>query len=100
MQVSRGSCLAGQQQRQLESVPVEPMSEYLGTLRTKAASDTFRVSSLAFGSSNDCCTHCGFLRVSMKSFRGCCEKLLPKTLKENVKLFSVRLASKFRWFRT
>ena len=44
------------QQRQLESVPVEPMPEYLRTLRTKAASDTFQVSSLAYGSSNDCCT--------------------------------------------
>ena len=67
MQISRGSGLAEQQQRQLESVPVEPMPECLGTLRTKAASDTFRVSSLAFGSSNDCWTQCGFLRVSTKS---------------------------------
>ena len=39
MQVSGGSGLAEQQQRQLESVPVEPMPEYLGTLRTKVASD-------------------------------------------------------------
>ena len=67
MQVYGGSGLAEQQQRRLESVPVEPMPECLGTLRTKAASDTFRVSSLAFGSSNDCWTQCGFLRVSMKS---------------------------------
>ena len=68
IQVSRGSGLAEQLQRQLESVPVEPLPERLGTLRTKAASDAFRVSSLAFGSSNDCWTQCGFLRVSMKSF--------------------------------
>ena len=67
MQVSRGSGLAEQQQRQLESAPVEPLPECLGTLRTKAASDPFRVSSLAFGSSNDCWIQCGFLRVSMKS---------------------------------
>ena len=67
MQVSRGSCLAGQQQRQLESAPVEPLPECFGTLRTKATSDPFRVSSLAFGSSNDCWTQCGFLRVPMKS---------------------------------
>ena len=45
MQVSRGSGLAEQQQRQLESAPVEPLPECLGTLRTKAASDPFRVSS-------------------------------------------------------
>ena len=50
MQVSRGSGLAEQQQRQLESALVEPMPECLGTLRIKAASDPFRVSSLAFGS--------------------------------------------------
>ena len=68
MQVYGGSGLAEQQQRRLESVPVEPMPECLGTLRTKAASDTFRVSSLAFGSSHDCWIQCGFLRVSMKSF--------------------------------
>ena len=67
MQVSRGSCLAGQQQRQLESALVEPLPECFGTLRKKATSDSFRVSSLAFGSSNDCWTQCGFLRVSMKS---------------------------------
>ena len=48
MQVYRGSGLAEQQQRQLESVLVEPMPECFGTLRTKAVSDTFRVSSLAF----------------------------------------------------
>ena len=67
MQVSRGSCLAEQQQRQLESAPVEPLPECLGTLRTKAASDSFRVSSLAFGSLNGCWTQCGFFRMSMKS---------------------------------
>ena len=67
MQVSRGSCLAEQQQRQLESAPVEPLPERVGTLRTKAASDPFRVSSLVFGSSHDCWTQCGFLRVSTKS---------------------------------
>ena len=67
MQVSRGSGLAKQQQRQLESAPVEPLPECPGTLRTKAASDPFRVSSLAFGSSNDCWVQCGFLRVSRKS---------------------------------
>ena len=54
MQVSRGSCLAEQQQRQLESSPVEPLTECFGTLRTKAASDPFRVSSLS--SSNVCWT--------------------------------------------
>ena len=67
MQVSRGSGLAAQQQRRLVSSPVEPLPERLGTLRTKAASDLFRVSSLPFGSSNDCWIQCGFLRVSMKS---------------------------------
>ena len=51
LQVSRGSGLAEQQQRQLESDPVEPLPECLGTWRMKAASDPFRVSSLAFGSS-------------------------------------------------
>ena len=51
LQVSRGSGLAEQQQRQPESAPVEPLTECLGTLRMKAASDPFRVSSLAFGSS-------------------------------------------------
>ena len=67
MQVSRGSGLAEQQQRQSESAPVEPLPECLGTLRTKAASDSFRASSLAFGSSNECWIQCGFLRVSGKS---------------------------------
>ena len=47
----RGSGLAQQQQRQSESDPVEPLPERLGTLRMKAASDPFRVSSLAFESS-------------------------------------------------
>ena len=51
LQVSRGSGLAEQQRRQLESDPVEPLPECLGTLRMKAASDPFRVSSLAFESS-------------------------------------------------
>ena len=78
MQVSRGSCLAGQQQRQLEPAPVEFLAECFGTLRTKAASDPFRVSSLAFGSSNDCWTQCGFLRVNEVIFvvaaRNCCRK--------------------------
>ena len=50
-QVSQGSGLAEQQQGQLESAPMEPLPECLGTLRMKAASDPFRVSSLAFGSS-------------------------------------------------
>ena len=67
MQVSRGSGPAEQQQRQLESAPVEPLPECPGTLRTKTASDPFRVSSLAFGFSCDCWTQCGFLRMSMKS---------------------------------
>ena len=49
--VSRGSGLAEQQQRQFESAPMEPLPERLGTLRIKAVSDPFRVSSLAFGSS-------------------------------------------------
>ena len=79
MQVSRGSGLAEHQQRQSESVPVEPMPEYLGTLRTKPASDTFRVSSLAFGSSNDCCTQCGFLRVSTKSFSWLLREIVAET---------------------
>ena len=59
MQVSRGSCLAEQQQRQLESASVKPVLERFGTLRTKTTSDPFRVSSLAFGSSSDCWTPCG-----------------------------------------
>ena len=67
MQFSRGSWLAEQQQRQLESAPVEPAPERLGTLRTKAASDSFRVTSLALGPKNDCWTQCGFLLMSMKS---------------------------------
>ena len=40
-----------QQQIQLESDTVEPLLECLGTLSTKATSDPFRVSSLAFESS-------------------------------------------------
>ena len=51
LHVSRGLGLAEQQQRWLESAPVEPLPECLGTLRMKAASDPFRVSSLAFRSS-------------------------------------------------
>ena len=51
LQDSRGSGLAEQQQRQLESDPVEPLPECLGTLRMKAVSDPFRESSLVFGSS-------------------------------------------------
>ena len=51
LQVSHGSGLAEQQQRQLESVPVEPMPEYLGTLRMKAASDPFHERSLVCKSS-------------------------------------------------
>ena len=89
MQVSRGSGLPAQQQRQLESAPVEPVPECHETLRTKTTSDPFWVSSLTFGSSNDCWTQCGFLRVSMKLFCGCCGKLLPKMPKKNVKLSSV-----------
>ena len=50
LQDSRRSGLA-EQQRQLESAPMEPLPECLGTLRMKAASDPFRVSSLAFESS-------------------------------------------------
>ena len=38
LQVSGGSCLAEQQQRQLESAPVEPLPECLGILRMKAVS--------------------------------------------------------------
>ena len=100
MQVSRGSGLAEHQQRQLESVPVEPMPECLGTLRMKAASDTFRVCLLGLqmivGLSAD-------LFVCQRNhFCGCgrCGRLLPKIPKKNVKMSSVRLASKFRWFRT
>ena len=63
MQVSRGSGLAEQQQRQSVSASVEPLPEYFGTLRTKATSDPFRLSSLVFGSSNDRWTQCGLLRV-------------------------------------
>ena len=51
LQFSGGSGLAEQQQRQLESAPVEPLPKCLGTLRMKAASDPFRVSSLALESS-------------------------------------------------
>ena len=51
MKVSGDSGLAEQQQRQLESDPVEPLPECLGTLRMKAVSDPFRESSLVFGSS-------------------------------------------------
>ena len=72
MQVSRGSCLAGQQQRQLESAPVEPLPECFGTLRTKATVN-FVVAA-----------------------RNCCRKYQ----KEIVRLSSVRLVSRFRWFRT
>ena len=82
MQVYGGSGLAEQQQRRLESVPVEPMPECLGTLRTKAAADTFRVSSLAFGSSNDCWTQCGFLRVSMKSFSWLLREIVAENTEE------------------
>ena len=67
MQVSRGSGLAEQQQKQSESASVEPLLERFGTSRTKAASDPFRVSSLAFGSSNDYWAQSGFLRVPLKS---------------------------------
>ena len=51
----------------LVCAPVEHLPECLGTLRTKAASDSFLVRSLAFGSSNDCWIQCGFLRVLGKS---------------------------------
>ena len=44
LQASGGSGLAEQQQRQLESAPVEPLPECLGTLRMKAVSDPFRES--------------------------------------------------------
>ena len=67
MQASRGSGLAEQQQKQLESASVGALPERLGTLRTKTASDPFQVSSLAFGFSCDRWIQCGFLRVSMKS---------------------------------
>ena len=43
LQFSGDSGLAEQQQRQLESAPVEPLPECLGTLRMKAVSDPFRV---------------------------------------------------------
>ena len=67
MQVSRGSSLAEQQQRQSDSALVEPAPECLGTLKIKAASDSFQVNSLAFGPKNECWTQCGFPRVSMIS---------------------------------
>ena len=85
MQVSRGSCLAEQQQRQLESASVKPLLERFWTFRTKTTSDPFRVSSLAFGSLNDCWTPCRYLRVSMKSlFVVAAGKLLSKVPKKNV----------------
>ena len=51
LQVSRGSGLAEQQQRQLESDTVEPLPECLGILRMKAVSDPFRERSLVCESS-------------------------------------------------
>ena len=51
LQVSHGSGLAEQQQRQLESDTVEPLLECLGTLRMKAVSDPFRQRSLVCESS-------------------------------------------------
>ena len=51
LQVSGGSGLAELQQRQLESAPMEPLPECLGTLRMKAVSDPFRESSLVSESS-------------------------------------------------
>ena len=86
MQVSRGSGLAAQQQRQLESALVEPVPECLGTLRKKASSDPFRVSSLAFGSSNDCWTQCGFLRVSMKSFLWLLREIVAENAREECEI--------------
>ena len=91
MQVSRGSGLAGQQRRQLESASVEPLPERFGTLRTKTPSDPSRVSFLAFGSSSDCWTPRGFLRVPSKSLMWLwlLRELLPKKPKKNVKSPSV-----------
>ena len=43
------SGIVKQRQKQFESTLMEPMPEYLETLRKKAASDPFRVGSLAFG---------------------------------------------------
>ena len=51
LHVSRGSDLAEQQQRQLESDAVEPLLERFGTLRMKAVSDPFRERSLVCKSS-------------------------------------------------
>ena len=84
IQVSRGSGLAEQQQRRLESSPVEP--EYLGTLRTKATSDPFRVSFLVFGFSCDHWTHCGFLCVSTKSFLWLLRKIVAENAKEECEI--------------
>ena len=80
IQVSRSSGLAEQQQRHLESSPVEP--EYLGTLRTKATSDPFRVSFLVFGFSCDHWTHCGFLCVSTTSFSWLLQEIVIENAKE------------------
>ena len=51
LHVSRGSGLAEQQQRHLESDTVEPLLERFGTLRMKAVSDPFRQRSLVCKSS-------------------------------------------------
>ena len=51
LQVSHGSGLAEQQQRQLESDTVEPLLERFGTLRMKAVSDPFHERSLVCKSS-------------------------------------------------
>ena len=80
MLVSRDSGLAEQQQ--LESAPVEPLPECLGTFRTKTASDPIRVSSLAFGFSCDRWTQCGFLRVSMKSFLWLLREIVAENTEE------------------
>ena len=82
MQVSRGSCLAGQQQRQLESAPVDSLPECFGILRTKATSDPFRVSFLVFGFSCDHRTRCGFVCASTKSFLWLLREIVAKNTKE------------------
>ena len=52
--------------------------------------------------SNVCWTLCEFPRVTMKSFLSLWLLLaiVAKNIKENMKMSSVRVTSKFRWFRT
>ena len=72
LQVSHGSSLAEQHQRQLESGTVEPLLECLGTSRTKAVSDPFREKSLVCESSMPAAPEqaqgvCGFWQQSARN---------------------------------